>query len=414
MTLKYDAWNRLVEVKDGQTVVGKYEYDGQNRRIKKHIDSQSPAGPNGIDRYEHFFYNSQWQVLETRDTTNIDDQAENLQPKYQYVWSARYIDAPVLRDKNADADELCDDERIYYLGDANYNVTCLVDTGGDAVEQYLYDAYGKVTIYDGAWSIARASSSYSVSHGYTGRELDGETDIYNYRNRYYYCSIGRFISRDPIARDVNFYQYCGNSPGIHVDPHGTLTVTPLAGDVDIGCGDMTWYHWDFRLDRAAPCDGYIVQQVDYRCTIKECKDCPNSSPRDSDFSFWEAWFVEKGDLLHRDWPVLGHTDRSSKVAKDKKCGSVSSVGTIKFFCETTTGYLGLVGVPVRGGWTVGAVYGTGDCRVSPRELPSTGRKPSWWDKEVVEGPAIKSHSVHWNCCCHDKSDFARAHATPKR
>ena len=93
-----------------------------------------------------------WQVLETRDTTTESDQPENLQPDYQYVWSPRYIDAPVLRDENTDADGLCDDERLYYLGDANFNVTTLVDTGGDAVERYLYEPYGKATIYDGSWS----------------------------------------------------------------------------------------------------------------------------------------------------------------------------------------------------------------------------------------------------------------------
>ena len=46
LTLKYDAWNRLVEVKDGATVVGKYEYDGLNRRVKRHLDSDSPADPS--------------------------------------------------------------------------------------------------------------------------------------------------------------------------------------------------------------------------------------------------------------------------------------------------------------------------------------------------------------------------------
>jgi len=130
LTLKYDGWNRLVEVKDGQTVVGKYEFDGLNRRLKKHIDSQSPASPNGIDRYEHFFYNSAWQILETRDTTTENDQPEGLQPDYQYVWSARYIDSPVLRDKNTDTDGLCDDQRLYFLTDANFNVTTLVDING--------------------------------------------------------------------------------------------------------------------------------------------------------------------------------------------------------------------------------------------------------------------------------------------
>ncbi len=151
LTLKYDAWNRLVEVKDGATVVGKYEYDGLNRRVKKHLDSQSPAAPDGIDKYKHYFYNAGWQVLETRDTTTESDQPENLQPKYQYVWSARYIDSAILRDENTDVDNLCDDQRLYYLTDANFNVTTLIDIAGDAVERYLYDPYGKVTIYTGDW-----------------------------------------------------------------------------------------------------------------------------------------------------------------------------------------------------------------------------------------------------------------------
>ena len=69
-------------------------------------------------------------------------------PEYQYVWSARYIDATVLRDKNTDTDSLCDDQRLYYLTDANMNVTCLVDTGGNAVERYLYDPYGNMTALD--------------------------------------------------------------------------------------------------------------------------------------------------------------------------------------------------------------------------------------------------------------------------
>ena len=53
MPSTYDAWNRLVEVKDGSTnVVAKYEYDGLNRRIKKHIDSASPGSPaGGVDTY---------------------------------------------------------------------------------------------------------------------------------------------------------------------------------------------------------------------------------------------------------------------------------------------------------------------------------------------------------------------------
>ncbi len=127
LSCTWDAWNHLVEVQDGATVVARYEYDGLFRRVKKHVDSQSPASPDGIDAYEHYFYNRGWQVLETRRSSSENTGPESLQPQYQYVWSPRYIDAPVLRDENTDADGLCDDARIYYLGDANFNVTTLVD-----------------------------------------------------------------------------------------------------------------------------------------------------------------------------------------------------------------------------------------------------------------------------------------------
>ena len=32
LTLTWDAWNRMVEAKDGATVIGVYEYDGRHRR----------------------------------------------------------------------------------------------------------------------------------------------------------------------------------------------------------------------------------------------------------------------------------------------------------------------------------------------------------------------------------------------
>jgi RHS repeat-associated protein len=227
LTLKWDAWNRLVEAKDGEVVVGVYEYDALQRRVKRHIDSQAPVSPNGVDTFIHYFYNSAWQVLETRDTTTENDPPENLQPKYQYIWSPRYVDAAVLRDKNTDVDGLCDDERIYFLNDANFNVTTLVDIGGDAVERYLYDAYGRVTVYDGAWSNTRGASSYANVVMYTGRERDVETGLYQYRHRYYAAELGRFGSRDPSGYKggINLYNYCGDSPLANTDPSGRFRHT---------------------------------------------------------------------------------------------------------------------------------------------------------------------------------------------
>ena len=199
LTCKWDAWNHLVEVKEGATVVAKYEYDGLARRVKKHVDSESPARPDGIDTYVHMFYNGAWQVLETRRSASENTGPESLQPEYQYVWSQRYIDAPMLRDENTDADGTCDDDRIYYLGDANFNVTTLIDSAGDAIEQYTYSPYGSLTIHDATWSNVRSASSYDVEYTYTGRRLDVETGLYCYRHRMYSAELGWFLSRDPVG-----------------------------------------------------------------------------------------------------------------------------------------------------------------------------------------------------------------------
>ena len=222
LTLKYDAWNRLVEVKEGAEVVAQYEYDGLNRRVLKRVPvtGESSASGGGPEyETDYYFHNAGWQVLETRRTDQSSASPDNLQPRYQYVWSARYIDSPILRDKNTDTDWLCDDQRLYYLTDANFNVTTLVDTNGDAVERYLYDPYGKLTIYDGTWTNTRSSSSYDNTILYTGREYDAETGVYHYRRRPYTVDLARFLSRDPIS-DVNLYRYVGNNPTGMRDPWG--------------------------------------------------------------------------------------------------------------------------------------------------------------------------------------------------
>jgi RHS repeat-associated protein len=238
LTCKWDAWNRLVEVKEGATVVGRYEYDGLGRRAKSHVDSQSPGSPNGLDAYVHFFYNQGWQELESRVSGSENTGPETLQPQYQYVWSRRYIDAPVLRDGNSDSDGLCDDERLYYLGDANFNVTTLVNTGGDAVERYVYSPYGVLTIYDATWANTRSFSSYANVYTYTGRQLDTHTGLYYYRARFFSAQLGRFLSRDPVgySSGLNLKAYAKDNPIVLIDPTGESPESD-AQDCYDGCED---------------------------------------------------------------------------------------------------------------------------------------------------------------------------------
>ncbi|NUQ66081.1 MAG: RHS repeat-associated core domain-containing protein, partial [Pirellulales bacterium] len=404
LTVKYDAWNRLVEVKDAQTVVGKYEYDGQNRRIKKHIDSQSPESPNGIDRYEHFYYNSAWQILEIRDTTTESDQPESLQPKYQYVWSARYIDAPVLRDENADANGLCDDERIYYLGDANYNVTCLVDTNGDALERYLYAPYAETTVCDSAWSNTRSTSDYAVSHLYTGRESDTESGLYCYRNRYLAPILGRFVGRDPVGTDINLYAYCGNEPTGKTDASGTdairsVDIVGMQEQLNTKCGQVAGALWMYSARSSVRSEaGYIVQKVNVRCKIRDCQDCPKGSPLAPDYWYWEAWPVKAGRSIF--------DEANFRQVTDGTCGIYSQVTKVGFFPKSPT-----LDIEADPSWGRYKTHGPiGSCGTRAGRVLSTKDKPTWWDES--KATAHRHFSVYWKCCCDER--FASADAYPRK
>jgi hypothetical protein len=91
-----------------------YGYDALGRRITH----TRPTGQDPVTT--DFYYTSDWQVLEER----IDGVVVALN-----VWSLAYIDALVLRDRDADADPETGDygleQRLYVQQDANWNVTAL-------------------------------------------------------------------------------------------------------------------------------------------------------------------------------------------------------------------------------------------------------------------------------------------------
>jgi RHS repeat-associated protein len=219
-----------------------------------------------------------WQILETRQSDTESAQPETLQPKHQYVWSQRYIDAAVLPDENTGTNGLCDDQRLYYLNDANFNVTALLDTNGDALERYVYSPYGVVTIYDATWTNTRSESSYANVTLYTGREFDAETGLYYYRNRYYSAESGTFVSRDPIgyqAGDLSLYRNVRGAPTLYVDPTGSSSsLMPFVPTIKIvhvsksGCVEIN-FGVKFQVPQWID-SGFIVQEINASTRVYDC------------------------------------------------------------------------------------------------------------------------------------------------
>jgi RHS repeat-associated protein len=74
-----------------------------------------------------------------------------------------------------------------------------------------------------------AVSSVGNRFLYTGREYLAEIGLYDYRNRFYSPSLGRFLQTDPIgfsAGDVNLYRYIWTDPVNGQDPMGLIGGNP--------------------------------------------------------------------------------------------------------------------------------------------------------------------------------------------
>lgn len=218
-TAVYDAWNRLVEVKDGTSgdTVAKYEYDGVGRRIVKDV---YVSGSH--DHYRHYYYTIGWQVIEERiDSGTLADR--------QYVWGLRYVDELILRDRDADSGGGGNlgvtgsglDERVYCIQDAHFNVTTITNTGGDAVERYRYTPYGERTVLNTSYN-TQASSNYDCEIGHQGLMYDKETKLIQNRNRYLHPGLGRFLQQDQLEYidGMNLYRYVQSNPLILMDPTG--------------------------------------------------------------------------------------------------------------------------------------------------------------------------------------------------
>jgi RHS repeat-associated protein len=263
-TLAYDAWNRLVSVRNASgTEVARYGYDGLNRRIVEQVGTLiDPAAASATKR--DMFYSMDWQVLEER-VRGLDGMVSSVADA-QYVWSRVYVDAMVLRDRNADGDGSTGsgglEERIYALHDANWNTTALIVASGvpgasvgDILQRFVYTPFGEVDIRNADWSAA-AGAAAAWQHLFQGLKFSDVTGLAYVRNRDYSASLGRFIELDPIgfdAGDNNWYRFVGNGPVGRLDPWGLMDSTPiLSSEVTIKLvdnparlktGDYRQYGW---------------------------------------------------------------------------------------------------------------------------------------------------------------------------
>ena len=225
---KYDAWGRLVEVKNDQgDVISTMKYDGLGRRISKVITNSGAQNAT----YK-FFYDGQ-QVIETHNGSN--------QVIKQKVWGPTYVDEAVQIgvNDNPGADNTVDTFSLV-LDDANFNIVGIMNDSHDLIERREYHPYGRRQIFKqrGAGDdlctsetphppvvvLGTTPQAYSLcDEGHQGLMHDKEFDMINIRARYLAPTICRFIGRDPLEYidGNNLFAYLMDNPGNGLDPWGT-------------------------------------------------------------------------------------------------------------------------------------------------------------------------------------------------
>jgi RHS repeat-associated protein len=235
-TFQWNHKGQLQSITAGMYSQGQYGYDPVGRRTVK-----TAGGLTTISVYDG------WQCIWQKVTGSGTDTTK------AFLYD-NYIDEPIAMVRSWGTTS----DTVWYLQGNNYNVEALTNRTGAIVERYAYTPYGEATVYtapgtDGQWftsdDVTASVSAKGNALTFQGRELDAETGVYYFRNRYYSAQMGRFVSRDPLgygAGDVNVYRMVRNTGFSRLDPLGLEALTADAlkkickgGDM-VGCALVTW------------------------------------------------------------------------------------------------------------------------------------------------------------------------------
>ena len=115
------------------------------------------------------------------------------------------------------------DDEYFYVKNIQGDIIAIVDSNGDVVVEYTYDAWGNQTSCTGSDSSTLGAAN---PFRYRGYYFDVETGLYYLQSRYYNPQWGRFINADAACDTedgvlgTNMFAYCHNNPVMFVDLTG--------------------------------------------------------------------------------------------------------------------------------------------------------------------------------------------------
>ena len=191
---RYDLRDKLVEVVQGASTLGRFQYDAQGRRNLK-------IGEEGLRQYAY----DQTSLFAEYDAAGLQ------KAKYDYG-SDRLVS--LIR---------TDEGRRYFSLDGLRSVVNLTDDSGSAVASYHLDTWGNFRFPE---ELTHSANRFA----FTGHIFDTETGLYNAKARYFDPKLGRFLTQDSFLGQIDEppslhrYLYAADRPTFFVDPTGHASV----------------------------------------------------------------------------------------------------------------------------------------------------------------------------------------------
>ena len=314
----FDIRDQLGEVRQGASVLGRYGYDYQGRRILK-------IGDDGRRQYSY----DQLSVVTEADQVN------STVSKYDYG-----MDQLVRLDNRNEG-------RSFFHLDGLRSTVSLTDGAGGSRQSIFYDAWGNERD-----RIGSSANNFT----FTGHEFDEETGLIYAKARFYDAEVGRFLTQDPVTGDtgeppsLHRYTYAHSNPTVFLDLYGlqaeeingeqnqeTVEDNALVRGIDRLFGplfeqripdpnDLSWRAYRWLRDMAG---GKSARQI----IVEEVKQTiPLSDTIDPDFE-------QKKELLEKGVETVEHLEKAREIQEslqeqlqdpDPKVVGEGSDGNVRF------------------------------------------------------------------------------------
>jgi len=222
-TYTFDYRDRMVKSKKGTNPDVIYGYDHTYNRVKKWDKNGNKVSLYPFGDYEIEGTANASGVLTTTTTQRVNTGVGGGQSA-----SREFNGSGVLQNS------------IWHHTDHLTGSSIETNSAGVLIQTLDYNPFGSVRTNT-------KTTSYDNKKKYTGKELDGETNLMYYGARYYDAEIGRWMGVDPLVlspaskkfmsimgdpQQVNYYQYTRNNPMKYVDPTGMYNVE--TGEIEKG------------------------------------------------------------------------------------------------------------------------------------------------------------------------------------